>query len=95
MLEIILAAVLFFVLFAVALLGDYGILQLLRYLGMQEDPILYSIRKTFEYCIVGVDSLLVGNYIAKGCVTTFKQTWPSKDVDLRSRKDKKDTGEVQ
>lgn len=76
--DIVLAAILFFVLLAVALLGDYYMVKLIDYLGTSEDTLFFYIRKIGKYLIVAVDCFIVGSFVLRGLVKAYQEMWKSK-----------------
>lgn len=74
-LELILASVLFFVLFGVAATADVALEQFFKWLGYTEDPVLKWGRKLFKYIIVALDAFVVLSFITSSVKRHLISTW--------------------
>lgn len=76
--DIVLAAISFFIVLAVALLFDYYVDKLIGYLGTNEDSLFFYIRKIGKYVIVFADCFIVGSFVLRGLIKAYQEMWRSK-----------------
>lgn len=70
--ELLLVAALFFAIFALILLGDFGIKKLAEALEIEMDTTLTALRQYAKIGLVGADIILIGTLVLRGIVVAFR-----------------------
>lgn len=64
--EILAASILFFVVFAAAVLSDYSLVSFMAWLEFPEDGFIQFIRKSVKYSIIAADAFIVLSFVLRG-----------------------------
>ena len=76
--ELLLGTIVFFVLIAAAYLFDAGILFLKDVLNITESVFISNVRIYGKYAIIIVDCVVVGAFVIRGAIKTFKELFGGK-----------------